>query len=48
VPGIVVPYEEPMDPEIVMDTDKISVEDIIARIRMEMQGLNLKTFRNSF
>jgi len=39
VPGIVVPYEEPMNPEIVMDTDKTSVEDIIARIRMEIARL---------
>ncbi len=39
VPGMVVPYEEPMNPEIVMDTDKTSVADIIARIRMEIARL---------
>jgi len=32
VPGMVVPYEEPLNPEIVIDTDKISIEDIVALI----------------
>jgi adenylylsulfate kinase len=39
VPGMVVPYEEPMNPEIEIDTDKTSVEDIIARIGMEIARL---------
>ncbi len=29
---MIVPYEEPLNPEITIDTDKTSVEDIIARI----------------
>lgn len=32
VPGMVVPYEEPLNPEIVIDTDKTSLEDSITRI----------------
>lgn len=28
VPGINVPYEEPLNPEVVIDTDKTSIEDI--------------------
>lgn len=32
VPGMVVPYEEPLNPEIVVDTDKTSIEDSIAKI----------------
>jgi adenylylsulfate kinase len=32
VPGMVVSYEEPLNPEIVIDTDKISIEDMIALI----------------
>jgi adenylylsulfate kinase len=32
VPGMVVPYEEPLNPEIVIDTDKTPVEETIAII----------------
>lgn len=32
VPGIVVPYEEPLNPDILIDTDKTLVEKIIAII----------------
>ncbi len=32
VPGMVVPYEEPLNPEIVVETDKTSIEDSIAKI----------------
>lgn len=32
VPGMVVPYEEPLNPEIVIDTDKTLVEETIAII----------------
>jgi len=39
VPGMIVPYEEPMNPEITTDTDKTSVEDIIARIESEIARL---------
>jgi adenylylsulfate kinase len=33
VPGMVVPYEEPLNPEIVIDTDKTPVEETIAIIK---------------
>jgi adenylylsulfate kinase len=32
VPGMVVPYEEPLNPEIVIDTDKTLIEETIATI----------------
>lgn len=36
VPGMVVPYEEPLNPEVVVDTDKTSVEDSIQKIEKEI------------
>lgn len=39
VPGMVVPYEEPLNPEITTDTDKTSVAVIIARIESEIARL---------
>lgn len=33
VPGVVVPYEEPMRPELIIDTDKISIEDSVREIQ---------------
>lgn len=39
VPGMVVPYEEPLNPEITTDTDKISVKDIIAKIEEKIARL---------
>jgi len=32
VPGLGVPYEEPLNPEVIVDTDKLSREDASARI----------------
>jgi len=32
VPGIVVPYEEPLNPEVVIDTDKTPVEDTVVAL----------------
>jgi adenylylsulfate kinase len=32
VPGIVVPYEEPLKPELIIDTDKISIEEGVKEI----------------
>jgi adenylylsulfate kinase len=32
VPGMVVPYEEPLSPEIIIDTDKTSLQNSIAKI----------------
>jgi adenylylsulfate kinase len=32
VPGINVPYEEPLNPEVVIDTDKTSIKDAIVII----------------
>ncbi len=37
VPGMVVPYEEPLNPEIVIDTDKTSLQDSIAKIEGEIE-----------
>jgi len=39
VPGMVVPYEEPQNPEIVIDTDKTSIEDTIATIERGLAGI---------
>jgi adenylylsulfate kinase len=39
VPGMVVPYEEPLNPEIIIDTDKISIEDSLAKIEEVIRGL---------
>jgi len=36
VPGMVVPYEEPLNPEITVDTGKTSLEDSIAKIEKEI------------
>lgn len=36
VPGMVVPYEEPLNPEVIVDTDKTSLEDSIERIEHEI------------
>ena len=36
VPGMVVPYEEPLSPEVIVDTDKTSTEDSIKRIEREI------------
>ena len=37
VPGIVVPYEKPLNPEVIIDTDKSSLEDSVARIEREIK-----------
>ncbi|MGB9715895.1 MAG: adenylyl-sulfate kinase [Thermodesulfovibrionales bacterium] len=37
VPGIVVPYEEPINPEIIIETDKTSLKESIAKIETEIQ-----------
>jgi adenylylsulfate kinase len=39
VPGLTVPYEEPLSPEIAVDTDKVSLREIIARIEIIISGL---------
>jgi adenylylsulfate kinase len=39
VPGVVVPYEEPLNPEIVIDTESTSVEHGIEKITGEIQRL---------
>lgn len=39
VPGMVVPYEEPLNPEITIDTDKTSLKDIIAKIEEKIARL---------
>jgi adenylylsulfate kinase len=32
VPGVSVPYEEPLRPELVVETDKVSLEDIVQKV----------------
>jgi adenylylsulfate kinase len=39
VPGISAPYEEPVNPEITIDTDKTSLQEIVARITMEISRI---------
>lgn len=39
VPGMVVPYEEPLNPEIVIDSDKTSIEDTIVIIERTIARL---------
>lgn len=39
VPGMVVPYEEPLNPEIIVDTDKMSLEASIAKIEKQIKDL---------
>jgi adenylylsulfate kinase len=36
VPGMVVPYEEPLNPEILIDTNETSIEDSIAKIHSKI------------
>ena len=39
VPGMVVPYEEPLNPEIVIDTGSTSIKDAVERILNELERL---------
>ncbi|MBM4128993.1 MAG: adenylyl-sulfate kinase [Nitrospira sp.] len=39
VPGVVVPYEEPSHPEVIIDTDKTSEEDTVGAIERELARL---------
>ena len=39
VPGIQAPYEEPLNPEITIETDKISVEDTLIIISKFLAGI---------
>jgi adenylylsulfate kinase-like enzyme len=39
VPGMVVPYEEPLNPEVVIDTDKTSLKETIVIIERAIAGL---------
>lgn len=39
VPGISAPYEEPVNPEITIDTDKTSLQEIVARITLEISRI---------
>jgi adenylylsulfate kinase len=36
VPGLVIPYEDPLNPDVIVDTDKTSLEDSIERIDLEI------------
>jgi len=39
VPGIGVPYEEPLHPEIVIDTESTSIENAVGKITAEIERL---------
>ena len=39
--GISAPYEEPIKPDMVIDTDNLSVEDEVAQIILKLQSKNL-------
>ena len=39
VPGLTAPYEEPLTPEIVVDSDKTSIAEIVEMIAREISGL---------
>jgi adenylylsulfate kinase len=39
VPGTVVPYEEPVNPEITINTDKTSLEEMVSAVEKEMAKL---------
>jgi adenylylsulfate kinase len=39
VPGLTALYEEPLNPEIIADTDKESIEEITERIAKELNGI---------
>lgn len=30
VPGLIVPYEEPLNPDLIVETDKLSIEDVLS------------------
>ncbi len=32
VPGITVPYEEPLNPELILDTDRLAIEEAVAKV----------------
>jgi adenylylsulfate kinase len=36
VPGMVAPYEEPLNPEVIVDTDKLSLEGSIEKIELQI------------
>lgn len=38
VPGMVVPYEEPLNPEIIIDTDKTSLKEAIVIIKRKIEA----------
>jgi adenylylsulfate kinase len=42
VPGMTVPYEEPLNPEILIDSDKVSIDEI--KKRMDQEILQLKDY----
>lgn len=39
VPGVVVPYEEPLNPEITIDTEKVPLQEIIRMIEEQISKL---------
>ena len=39
--GISAPYEEPLNPELVIDTDKESIEDSTNKVIDKIEGLGL-------
>ena len=41
VPGTVAPYEEPLNPEIIIDTDKTSLKETIEIIKKKIEAFSL-------
>ncbi|MBM4140751.1 MAG: adenylyl-sulfate kinase [Nitrospira sp.] len=41
IPGMVVPYEEPLNPEIIIDTDKMLLKDTIEIIKRKIEASSL-------
>lgn len=39
VPGVTVPYEEPLNPEIIIDTEKITPEEAVGEIELKIGEL---------
>ncbi len=36
VPGVNVPYEQPVNPELILDTEKLSIDEIVDRIESQI------------
>jgi adenylylsulfate kinase len=39
VPGVLAPYEEPLNPELILDTDSMTIEEELTKIKELIEGL---------